>query len=165
MSNSKNGADTSYNGPTTINDLCFQVHLGNYALKALGMLISTANLSEFVFDEFLPNSPGDLAKKDLQHGLSMLVELCLANQEKVLTDYANYYENSDEWRLKTASTLFHYATSGNVGSYAARNKLLEALHHLEQVIAGQGLFTPAATGLRRELLQHPLMSETVKEVA
>ncbi|NLZ17121.1 MAG: hypothetical protein GX087_05235 [Desulfobulbaceae bacterium] len=165
MSNSKNGADTSYNGPTTINDLCFQVHLGNYALKAFGVLISTANLSEFVFDEFLPNSPGNLEKKELQYGLSLLVEQCLASQEKVLTDYADYYENSDEWRLKTALTCFDCATSSGVGSHTARQKLFEALHLLEQIIAGNGLFRPAATGLRRELLQHPLMSETVKEVA
>ena len=163
---SQNGEETSYNGPTNLGDLCFQVHLENYALRALGMLLSTANLSALVYDEFLPNSPGNREKKDLQHGLSLLIELCLANQEKMLDGYARHYQESDEWRLKTASTLIQYATTGQVGcSHSARQKLLEAISLLDQIIAGDDIFKPAAVAIRQQALQHSLLKETVQEVA
>lgn len=167
---SENGAETSYHGPTTPLELRDQISEEHYALRALGVLISTAKLSEFDSSQFLKETPSGrkaaLEAQAMQYGLAQLIDLYLARQEQTLEAYARHYLESDQWRWQSASSLVQMVRQGGFGSgLVARQKLIEAIDLLNLVIAGGGPFRNVAESLQQEALQHPLLKETAKEVA
>lgn len=171
---SENGAETSYHGPTTPLELRDHLCEENYALRALGVLLSTAKLSEFDSSQFLKDTQSGrkaaLEAQALQRGLAQLIDLYLARQEQTLEAYVRHYLESDEWRWQSASSLVQMVKQGGFGSdLVARQKLYEAISLLNLVIAEGGPLKPMAEGLQQEALQHPLLKKTaekaVEEVA
>ena len=133
--------------PACVNDIYDKLHSHNFALRAFGALLATSDM-----DDFAEGSYGE-GKKDmgenLRWGLSQIIDLYLAHQEKILLEYCDQYNKSDlsliHWAKINISTVEH-------GGYrmrdAAAESVYQTLRRLDIVINRGGELKEKAAALR-----------------
>lgn len=155
MPSNQNGVKSCSKATISPLDLRDIISEDNYALRAFGTLLSTAKLSDFDSDNYIPGSEGKIEAEGLQYGLAKLIELYLAKQEQVLDNFAEEYRESDEYILQRTSRLIKLTEEGmwTSGCIAAES-FFNALDGLETIIGRNPTLKPMAEEMKSSLMKY-----------
>lgn len=122
--------------PRCIADIYDKLDSHSYALRALGTLLKSSD-----FNDLSDDSAGDLPVTHPDHpcnlrwGLSQIIDLYLAHQERVIMEYVDQYHKSDIALIKWAKSAIEMVEQGAFRTKeGAIKELREALEKLNIVI-------------------------------
>lgn len=122
--------------PRCVADIYDKLDSHSYALRALGTLLKSSD-----FNDLSDDSAGDLPVTHPDHpcnlrwGLSQIIDLYLAHQERVIMEYVDQYHKSDIALIKWAKSAIEMVEQGAFRTKeGAIKELREALEKLNIVI-------------------------------
>jgi hypothetical protein len=136
--------------PRCVADIYDKLDSHSYALRALGTLLKSSD-----FNELSDDSAGDLPVTHPDHpcnlrwGLSQIIDLYLAHQERILMEYVDQYHKSDialvRWAKFAIEMVERRAFCTKEG---AIKELREAVANLDTVINRNGEFKGKANEMK-----------------
>ncbi|MDN3512323.1 MAG: hypothetical protein NG784_13620 [Candidatus Jettenia sp.] len=136
--------------PGCVADIYDKLSNYNHALRALGVLLKSSD-----FNELSDDSAGDLPVTHHDHpcnlrwGLSQIIDLYLAHQERILEEYVDQYHESDIYLIKRAKSAIDAVDHGAFTTKdAVMNKLRETIEDLTIVINRNGELKEEAEKLK-----------------
>ncbi|MCK6469395.1 MAG: hypothetical protein L6Q53_14545 [Candidatus Brocadia sinica] len=141
--------------PRCIADIYDKLDSHSYALRALGNLIKTSD-----FNELSDDSAGDLPlshpdhPSNLRWGISQIIDLYLAHQERILKEYVDQYFKSDMYLVGHAKFIIDAVDRG---AYTSRDvairELREEVANLDTVINRNGELKEKAKELKETCMR------------
>lgn len=149
MSDEKKEKEGSFD-PRCVADIYDKLDSHSCALRALGALLKSSD-----FNELSDDSAGDLPLSHPDHpcnlrwGLSQIIDLYLAHQERILTEYVEQYHNSDYELVRRAKSAIEMVEQGAFRTKEGTIKeLREAVANLDTVINRNGEFKGKAEEMK-----------------
>lgn len=142
--------------PGCVRDIYDTLTTHNSALRAFGALLKSSDLFDFA-DQGLGErlKSDDYDRQNLRYGLNQLIELYLAHQERILSEYVDKYHESDIYLVNRAAGLVSMVEQGAFKSWeAAANNLREAISILDIVINRNGELQEKALQLKGVCLKY-----------
>lgn len=143
--------------PCDVSDIYDKLSEHSFALQAFGVLLRSSGLSDFAdqeLDECLQPQK-NVRAANLRWGLSQIIELYLAHQESILTEYLDEYYKTDVALIKRArSTLSMVEQGGFISREVVVNKLKGTIRDLDIVINRRGDLEEKAQELKGTCLKY-----------
>lgn len=142
--------------PRCVADIYDKLDSHSYALRALGTLLKSSALADFA-DQDLEDTmkSDDFEKANLRWGLSQIIDLYLAHQERIVNEYVDQYFKSDMYLVGHAKFIIDDFRLGNYTSKdVAMRKLREEVANLDTVINRDGELKGKAGELKETCLKH-----------
>lgn len=136
--------------PECVADIYDKLECHSYALRALGSLLKSSALADFA-DQDLEDTmkSDDFEKANLRWGLSQIIDLYLAHQERIIKEYVDQYFKSDMYLVRQAKFIID---SIDRGAYTSKDvaicKLREVVANLDTVINRDGELKEKASELK-----------------
>ncbi len=149
MSEEKKEKEGSFD-PRCVADIYDKLSGHNYALRAFAVLLRSSDLAGFA-DQNLSDTlkSNDFETSNLRWGLSQIIDLYLAHQERILMEYVDQYHKSDIALVKWAKSAIEMVEQGAFRTKeGAINKLRETIESLTIVINRDGELKEKATELK-----------------
>lgn len=143
--------------PGCVTDICDKLYAHNYVLRAFGALLRSSHLDDFTDQKLATQlSPKiDPEAQNLRWGLSQIVDLYLAHQEKILSEYCDLYYKSDIYLTQEAETAIKmFEQRAWSTQEAAEVSLHMTIRNLDIVINRGGELKEKATALKETCLNH-----------
>ena len=158
MSNNKNEEKRKEGSfdPGCITDIQDKLLSHNYVLRAFATLLTSSDLSNFATQYPTDiHSESNYEADTLRFGLSQIIDLYLAHQERILEEYVDQYHNSDIGLVKWAKSAIEMVEQGAfTKKEAAINKLCETIATLDTVINRNGELKEKAEGLKETCVKY-----------
>lgn len=122
----------------------------NYALRAFAALLRSSDLFDFADERLAATLKSDNHEaSNLRWGLSQIIDLYLAHQERIVEEYVDQYHESDICLMKWAKVAIDAVDQGAfITKDAAINKLQEAIKNLNIIINRNGELKEEAEKLK-----------------
>lgn len=136
--------------PGCVADIYDKLSSHNYALRAFAALLMSSNLRDFADQRLADTLKSDnFEASNLRWGLSQIIDLYLAHQERILEEYVDQYHESDICLMKWAKSAIDAVDHGAFTTKdAAMNKLRETVEDLTIVINRNGELKEEAEKLK-----------------
>lgn len=130
-------------------DFCEDFDNGQWAIKTLGELLSTADMN-FLSNEFNGNKA---EVEGYQWGLSQLFELCVERQEAQITALRERVKNSPEFLIEHAKKTCLLIDEGAFADPALSRPVGESLNNLDSITTAFGADRyPEAGELKKRII-------------
>jgi hypothetical protein len=138
--------------PGCVTDIYDKLCAHNYALRAFGALLQSSDLDDFTDEKLATQlSPKiDLEAQNLRWGLSQIIDLYLAHQENILSEYCDLYYQSDTYITRHAEKFINFFQPD---AWPA-DKLRETITNLDIVINRSGELKEKAAVLKETYLEY-----------
>lgn len=142
--------------PRCVADIYDKLDSHSYALRALGTLLKSSALADFA-DQDLEDTmkSDDFEKANLRWGLSQIIDLYLAHQERIIKGYVDQYFKSDMHLVGHAKFIIDAAGHGAyTSSDVAMRDLREEIANLDTVINRDGELKGKAAELKEACMRY-----------
>lgn len=126
--------------PGCVADIYDKLSGHNYALRTFAALLRSSDLFDFADERLAATLKSDNHEaSNLRWGLSQIIDLYLAHQERILEEYVDQYHESDLCLMKWAKYVINDMDQGVFPTKdMAINKLQEAIKDLDIIINKNG---------------------------
>ena len=149
------GEDTEREGefdPGCVENIYEEINNHNFALRAFGALLRSSDLMDFCNQSYGEGREGKA--EDLRWGLGQIIDLYLAHQERILSEYVDRYDKSDMALVGRARiTLNMIGQRAYRTREAAATNLREAASCLDIVIGRGGELKCQAEELKGKCME------------
>ncbi|ODS33547.1 MAG: hypothetical protein SCARUB_01281 [Candidatus Scalindua rubra] len=146
-----------------------ELHLHSFALKAFGALLNSSDLWSLADEDLASRLKSDnFEASNLRAGLQQIIELYLAQQEKILNEGIENMDGGDDWFIKRVRNIISMEKEGSfLSKKGAINELRGAIVFMDVVINrnGDGREKNIAVELRDECLKKIEILQGKKPVA
>lgn len=142
--------------PRCVADIYDKLDSHSYALRALGTLLKSSALADFA-DQDLEDTmkSDDFEKANLRWGLSQIIDLYLAHQERIVNEYVDQYFKSDMYLVGHAKFIID---NFSLGAYTSKDVAIRELRkevaNLDIVINRDGELKEKAEEIKETCMRY-----------
>lgn len=142
--------------PRCVADIYDKLDCHSYALRALGTLLKSSALADFA-DQDLEDTmkSDDFEKANLRWGLSQIIDLYLAHQERIVNEYVDQYFKSDMYLVGHAKFIID---NFSLGAYTSKDVAIRELRkevaNLDIVINRDGELKEKAEEIKETCMRY-----------